>query len=60
MLVLVLCVALLLVVVDLAVVVGLGYVVHRRPALAVPVGVSLTAAGVLITATVGILQAAVS
>ncbi|WP_279617361.1 hypothetical protein [Streptomyces bungoensis] len=39
---------------------ALGYVVHRRPALAVPVGVAITVAGVLITAAVGILQAAVS
>jgi len=58
--VLVLFVALLLVVVGLAVVAGLGYVVHRRPALAVPVGIALTAASALITAAVGLLQAAVS
>lgn len=36
------------------------WVVHRCPAIAVPVGDALTAVGVLITAAVGILRAAVS
>ncbi|MGW5330711.1 hypothetical protein [Streptomyces sp. NPDC004014] len=57
--VLVLFVALLLVLVGLALVVGLGYAVHRRPALAVPVGIAVTAAGVLVGAAVGILQVVV-
>ncbi|MFD4578152.1 hypothetical protein ACFWNK_38390 [Streptomyces sp. NPDC058417] len=50
---LVLCLVLLLAVVGAVLVVGLGYVVHRRPALGVPVGVSVAAAGVLVAAVFG-------
>nr|WP_031942407.1 hypothetical protein [Streptomyces rochei]BAP15796.1 hypothetical protein [Streptomyces rochei] len=57
---LVLCVALLMILVGLAAVVGLGYAVHRRPALAVPVGVALTGAGVLVAAAIGVLQIVVA
>jgi hypothetical protein len=58
--VLVLLLALLLVVVGLALVVVLGYAVHRRPALAQPIGIAIAAAGVLVAGAVGIVQAAVS
>ncbi|GAB2463462.1 hypothetical protein [Streptomyces incanus] len=51
-------VLLLGVVVGLAVVVGLGYLVHRRPALKTPVMVAVTAAGVLIAFAVGVVSVA--
>ncbi|MEU1013854.1 hypothetical protein [Streptomyces sp. NPDC005890] len=57
---LMLLVSLLLVIVGLAFVVGLGYAVHRRPALAQPIGVAIAAAGVLAALVVGIVQAATS
>lgn len=51
-------VLLLGVVVGLAVVVGLGYLVYRRPALKTPVMVAVTAAGVLIAFAVGVVSVA--
>jgi hypothetical protein len=50
-------VALLLVVVGLAVAGGLGYLVHRRPVLAQPIGVAIAALGVFAAAVIGIVQA---
>lgn len=50
-------VLLLWVIVGLAVIVGAGYVVHRRPALNPPVMTALTAAGVLAAFLVGVSQA---
>ncbi|MFF8868502.1 hypothetical protein ACF08B_41580 [Streptomyces sp. NPDC015139] len=44
--------------VGLALVGGLGYLVHRRPALKTPVTVALTAAGVLVAFVVGVLGVA--
>ncbi|MEU0852483.1 hypothetical protein ABZ387_31640 [Streptomyces flaveolus] len=43
------------IVVGLAVIGGLGYLVHRRPALKTPVTVMLTAAGILAAFVVGVL-----
>ncbi|MGW4271617.1 hypothetical protein ACWEGQ_04465 [Streptomyces seoulensis] len=57
---LVLSVVVLAAVFGLALVVGLGYAVHRRPALAEPVTVALTAAGVLGAFVFGIVQAVTS
>jgi hypothetical protein len=50
-------VLLLLVLVSLVVVGGLGYLVHRHPALMGPVTVAVAAAGVLATLVVGAAQA---
>jgi hypothetical protein len=50
-------VVLLAVLVGLIVVVGLGYLTHRHPALKGPLIVALTAAGVLVTLFVGVAQA---
>lgn len=54
---LVLLVLLLLVLVGLVVVGGLGYLVHRHPALMGPVTVAVAAAGVLATLVVGVARA---
>ncbi|MCG8971374.1 hypothetical protein [Streptomyces sp. CL12-4] len=43
------------IVVGLAVIGGLGYLVHRRPALKTPVTVMLTATGILAAFVVGVL-----
>ncbi|MFF9457705.1 hypothetical protein [Streptomyces flaveolus] len=43
------------IVVGLAVICGLGYLVHRRPALKTPVTVLLTATGILAAFIVGVL-----
>ncbi|MGW7410300.1 hypothetical protein ACWGI9_42665 [Streptomyces sp. NPDC054833] len=51
-------VVLLLVLVGLVLVVGLGYVVHRRPALAAPLTVALAGAGVLAAVVFAIVQSA--
>ncbi|MFF4401543.1 hypothetical protein [Streptomyces sp. NPDC001480] len=48
---------LLLILVGLVLVVASGHVVHRRPALAVPLTVAWTAAGVLAAVVFGIVQA---
>ncbi|MEW2252346.1 hypothetical protein ACFW6K_22185 [Streptomyces sp. NPDC058733] len=49
-------VALLLAVVSLAVAGGLGYAVYRRPSLAQPVAIAVTATGVLAAVVFGIIQ----
>jgi protein-S-isoprenylcysteine O-methyltransferase Ste14 len=43
------------IVVGLAVIGGLGYLVHRRPALKTPVTVMLTATGILAAFVIGVL-----
>ncbi|MFF0206230.1 hypothetical protein [Streptomyces sp. NPDC005017] len=54
--VLVLLVALLLALAGLALATGLGYLAHRRPALARPIGITLTALGVFTAVIFGIVQ----
>ncbi|MFF0836741.1 MULTISPECIES: hypothetical protein [unclassified Streptomyces] len=49
-------VVLLVTLVSLILVTGLGFVVHHRPALAVPVTVALAGAGVLTAVVFGIIQ----
>ncbi|MEU3341936.1 hypothetical protein [Streptomyces sp. NPDC006668] len=47
----------MLLVVGLALAVGLGYAVHRRPALATPIGIALTTVGLFVGVCVAVFQA---
>lgn len=54
--VLTLLVALLLALAGIALAGGLGYAVHRRPALAQPIGIALTALGVFTAIVIGLVE----